>query len=153
MPGASTESVAREWIVKAEGDLRAAAYLLEPRPAPPTDAVCFHAQQCAEKYIKALLVRRSIDFPKTHDIEKLLSLLPQGVRPHLTPQEDRRLTGYAIAARYPGAGEIPLSEARRALALARRVRREIRRILPRSMLRRPAANSRRAHKAAPITRA
>lgn len=63
MPGRSAAAiVAQEWARKAEGDLRAAAYLLEPRPAQPTDAVCFHAQQCAEKYLKALLVLRASIF-------------------------------------------------------------------------------------------
>lgn len=129
-------TVAHEWVTKAESDLRAAIYLLEPRAEQPTEAVCFHAQQCAEKYVKALLVFRGIDFPKTHDLEKLAALLPASLRPRLTPEEERRFIGYATAARYPGSGEIPLAEARRAVALARRVRREIRRVLPRETLRR-----------------
>ena len=129
-------AVTGEWVTKAEGDLRAAVYLLEPREDQPTEAVCFHAQQCAEKYVKALLVFRSTDFPKTHDLEKLTALLPVALRPRLTIQEQRRFIGYAIAARYPGSGEIPLAEARRAVALARRLRREIRRVLPREILRR-----------------
>jgi len=129
-------AVTGEWVTKAEGDLHAAVYLLEPREEQPTEAVCFHAQQCAEKYVKALLVFRSTDFPKTHDLEKLTALLPVALRPRLTIEEQRRFIGYATAARYPGAGEIPLAEAKRAVALARRLRREIRRVLPREILRR-----------------
>ena len=129
-------AVVREWVTKAESDLRAAAYLLEPRTERPTEAVCFHAQQCAEKYVKALLVFRGSDFPKTHDLEKLTALLPAALRPRLTVEEQRRFFGYATAARYPGSGEISLAEAERAVALARRVRREIRRMLPRAILRR-----------------
>ena len=132
----SAVTVVREWVTKAESDLRAAALLLEARTKLPADAVCFHVQQCAEKYMKALLVFRGTDVPKTHDIGKLTSLLPASLRPRLTPEEQRRLTGYAAAARYPGWGEIPLAEARRAVAIARRVRREIRRVLPREILRR-----------------
>ena len=127
--------VVREWVAKAESDLRAAALLLEARAKLPADAVCFHAQQCAEKYMKALLVFQGTDVPKTHDIEKLAFLLPAVVRPRLTPEEQRRLTGYAAAARYPGWGEIALAEAMRAVAIARRVRREVRRALPREILR------------------
>jgi HEPN domain len=41
-------AVVHEWVTKAESGLRAAAYLLEPREDRPIDAVCFHAQQCAE---------------------------------------------------------------------------------------------------------
>ena len=129
-------AVTREWVAKAESDLRAAVYLLEPRVEQPTEAVCFHAQQCAEKYVKALLVFRSTDFPKTHDIEQLTALVPADLRPRLTLEEERRFIGYATAARYPGSGEIPLAEAKRAVALARRLRREIRRVLPREILRR-----------------
>ena len=129
-------AVTREWVTKAESDLRAAVYLLEPRVEQPTEAVCFHAQQCAEKYMKALLVFRGTDFPKTHDLEKLTALLPAALRPRLTLEEERRFIGYATAARYPGSGEIPLAEAKRAVALARRLRREIRLVLPREILRR-----------------
>lgn len=131
-------TVVREWVTKAESDLRAAVYLLEPREERPTDAVCFHAQQCAEKYVKAILVFRATDFPKTHDIEKLTALLPVALRPRLTHEEQRRFTGYATAPRYPGSDEIPLAEAKRAVAMARRVRREIRRALPRAILLRKA---------------
>lgn len=137
MPGRSgAATIARDWVAKAEGDLRAAAYLLGMDRERPTDVICSHAQQCAEKYIKAFLVFRSIDFPRTHDLEKLIGLLPASLRPSLTVEEQRRLTGYATAARYAGSGEISLSEAKRAVAIARRVRREIRRMLPREVLRR-----------------
>lgn len=137
MPERNAEiSVVREWVAKAESDLRAAVYLLEPRVEQPTEAICFHAQQCAEKYVKALLVLRSTDFPRTHDLEKLTALLPAALRPRLTIEEQRRLIGYATAARYPGSGEIPITEARRAVAMARRVRREIRRRLPPACVRR-----------------
>lgn len=129
-------TVAHEWVTKAESDLRAAAYLLETGKEGLTDVICFHTQQCAEKYIKAFLVFRGTDFPKTHDLEKLIALLPASLRPSLTVEEQRRLTGYATAARYPGSGEISLAEARGAVAIARRVRREIRRVLPREVWRR-----------------
>lgn len=136
MPARSAATaVVREWVTKAESDLRAAALLLEAGAKLPTDAVCFHAQRCAEKYMKALLVLRGTDIPKTHDVEKLAFLLLVSLRPRLSPEEQRRLTGYAAAARYPGWGEIPRAEARRAVAIARRVRREIRRALPRESLR------------------
>ena len=92
MPDRSAATtVTHEWVTKAESDLRAAIYLLEPRPKPPTDAVCFHAQQCAEKYMKALLVFRGTDFPKTHDVEQLSALLPAALRPRLTDRKSTRL--------------------------------------------------------------
>jgi len=69
-------AVAGEWIAKAESDLKAAVYMLEMDDECPADTVGFHAQQCVEKYLKAFLVLKEIDFPKTHDIEKILALFP-----------------------------------------------------------------------------
>jgi HEPN domain-containing protein len=45
----------REWIDKAEGDFATARREIRIRKAPNYDAVCFHAQQCVEKYLKARL--------------------------------------------------------------------------------------------------
>jgi len=127
-------SVAREWVVKAENDLKAAAQILKLANECPTDTVCFHAQQCVEKYVKALLTVRGTDFPKTHDLEQLIALLPTREKPRLNIVEQRRLTAYATGARYPGSGIISLTEARRAVTIARRVRREIRGHLPKPVL-------------------
>jgi HEPN domain-containing protein len=62
-------AVCAEWLAKAENDLTNAAHTLKLGASCPTDTVCFHAQQCVEKYLKALLVVEGIDFPKTHDLE------------------------------------------------------------------------------------
>jgi HEPN domain-containing protein len=125
------EVVAREWVEKAENDLTNAAHTLQLGRACPTDTVCFHAQQCVEKYVKALLSYLGIDFPRIHHIADLVSLLPRGHRPRLTAAEEVRLTDYASVVRYPGQYKrITLSEARSAVALARRVRKAVRKHLP-----------------------
>lgn len=122
-------AVALEWAAKAENDLKSAIYLLNIKDCP-TDNVCFHAQQCVEKYVKALLVAQERAFRKTHDIRELVILLPARLRPSLDDKEQDRLTEYATVTRYPGNYEpISLSEARQAVKIARRVRREIRRLL------------------------
>lgn len=126
--------VALEWIAKAENDLKTAAHTLKLGLDCPTDTVCFHAQQCVEKYIKAALVAAGIDFPKTHDIEELIAQLPTHIELRITVEEQRRLTRCATGTRYPGWDEIPLAEARRVVALARRVRREARTRLLREVL-------------------
>jgi HEPN domain-containing protein len=136
MPAHEFLIVCGEWLAKAENDLTNAAHALKLGKACPTDTVCFHAQQCIEKTLKAVLVLEGIDFPKTHDLERLLALVPAHLRPALTPEEQARLTEYATGARYPGWEEISLTTARRAVATARRVRREVRRVLPRSVVRR-----------------
>lgn len=130
-------TVSREWVIKAENDLKTAAHTLKLGGECATDTVCIHAQQCVEKYLKAVLVLHAVEFPKTHDIEKLVYLLPRGVLSSWVLEEQRRLTHYATVTRYPGDYEtIPLGEARGAVRIARRVRKEIRSLLPKPVLRR-----------------
>ncbi len=133
-----TLTVAREWVAKAENDLRTAAHTLNLGDECPTDTVCFHAQQCVEKYLKAYLSWKGVDFPKTHDIERLVGLVPRAAQPDLTEEEQAVLTDYATAARYPGWGQIPLRQARRAVAIARRTRKQMRLLLPAKTLNRPS---------------
>jgi len=123
--------VAREWALKAENDLTTAGQTLKLGAKTPTDTVCFHAQQCVEKYLKALLVRLGIDFAKTHDLSALIALLPEKMRPSLTVEGQRLLTSYATITRYPGDYEpVTLEEARQAVKLARRTRKQIKKFLP-----------------------
>ena len=70
-----------EWVEKADGDFHSAQREVRARKKPNFDAACFHAQQCVEKYLKAILQKRNIYFPKTHDLNNLLSLLIN-VNPH-----------------------------------------------------------------------
>jgi HEPN domain-containing protein len=125
--------VVRQWVQKAENDLTTAAHTLKLGKQTPTDTVCFHAQQCVEKYLKALLVAQEIDFARTHHIDALLVLLPARLRPELTVKEQVLLTDYAVSTRYPGDyEEIPLDQAKRAVRIARRVRSQVRRHLPKA---------------------
>ncbi len=128
-------ALVREWIVKADNELTAAGLILKRGKGAPTDTVCFHAQQCVEKYLKAILVYRNIVFRRTHEIQSLMGLVPQRYRPVLAPATQDLLTSYAAEARYPGMSRvITLTEARKAAATARRVRREVRQKLPKSAL-------------------
>lgn len=61
-----------EWIRKAEEDYRVANREMKAEP-PSFNAVCFHAQQCVEKYLKAVLQENEVLFQKVHDLEVLLS--------------------------------------------------------------------------------
>ena len=128
-------TVAHEWTTKADNDLKNALHTLKLGKECPTDTVCFHAQQCVEKYLKALLVALEIQFPRTHDIESLVLLVPKSIRINLTVEQQRRLTEYASMTRYPGSYEIiPLSEARQAVKLAQRIQRKIRKLLEKKPL-------------------
>ena len=55
------------WVARAEEDYELARSALR-RKAPLTYGGCFHAQQCAEKYLKAILVAREAPFGKVHDL-------------------------------------------------------------------------------------
>ncbi len=66
--------IPQEWIRHAKSDLRMAEIALA-NPGILFEDTCFHAQQCAEKALKALLTHLKIPFPRTHAIEVLLDLL------------------------------------------------------------------------------
>ena len=106
----------REWVDRAEADYAAALALRRSRKKHSRDIVCFHLQQCVEKYFKAGLEDAAIAFPKTHDLELLLDLVVSvqplwaALRPGLAA-----ITDYAVEARYPGPATTP-AQARTALA-------------------------------------
>ena len=128
----ATVVVIREWVAKAENDLLTASHTLKLGRRCPTDTVCFHAQQCAEKYLKAFLVYRGIDFPKTHDLEALAARLRNGKSLGISSDDLATLKRYATVTRYPGAEQISLLEARRAVAASKRIPRLVRTLLPKS---------------------
>lgn len=116
------ELVAR-WAHKADQDIRAAESLLAEDP-PLLYPSTFHAQQAAEKYLKALLTWRQVEFPKTHAIGELLDLLARVEAPLAEDLAgSTALTPYGVEARYPGDVPEPgIDEATAALALAKTVR-------------------------------
>lgn len=80
---------------------------------------------------------RQIEFVRTHDLRILMQLLPPALRIDLNPADQDRLTKFAVATRYPGEEEpITPAEARQAVRIAKRVRRDVQRLLPRAALRR-----------------
>lgn len=100
-------------------------------PNAPCDTICFHAQQCVEKYLKAILTYHKTPFGRTHDIELLVRMLPPHVLSDWPVAQQRLLTTYATTTRYPGEYEpISLREAREAVALAASVRARLREGFP-----------------------
>jgi HEPN domain-containing protein len=118
--------ITREWVKKAEQDFAAAVQLARRRKGPLHDAVCFHSQQCLEKYLKARLCEAGLPIPKTHNLERLLDLvLPveplwAAFRPAL-----QLLASSAIELRYPGSAATK-PEARRSMRDCKALRREAR---------------------------
>jgi len=125
----------KHWVEKAEHDLRNAEYVLTLKDDCPTDTVCFHAQQCAEKYLKVLLISRLTDFPKTHDLVLLLNLLGGAESLGLYLRDIQPLNRYSVEARYPGDwNPIDMDEATRAVTQAQAIRNAVRNLLPANVL-------------------
>ena len=91
-----------EWIQKAEGDYTI-MFQNYQSSTPVYDAICFHAQQCIEKYLKAWLQEADIPFSKTHNLKDLLSLIVSTIPSWRAWHEDfSSFTTHAVDLRYPG---------------------------------------------------
>ncbi|MEW6367821.1 MAG: HEPN domain-containing protein [Acidobacteriota bacterium] len=120
-------SLLDEWISKAETDYKSAVALNRRRREPLPDAVCYHCQQCLEKYLKAYLTAHGVTPPRIHDLEDLLELCAvcdTSLRTH-SPLV-RALNPYGVLIRYPGmTATVP--EANDAVRIVRRLRVVLRR--------------------------
>ena len=115
-----------EWVSKAEADARTAEREALATDEPNWDAVCFHAQQCIEKYLKGLLQHQGTDPPRTHDLWRLATLLTR-VMPELEQDAEKLewLSVFAVEFRYPGE-EAGRAEAELAIGIMRRLRPRLR---------------------------
>ena len=119
----------KEWVAKAEADYSTATRELQAAESPNLDAVCFHAQQCVEKSMKALLIHLGVVPPRTHDLTELDRLLAPVCTPWSWPvQELRFLTRAAVDFRYPGESA-DREAAAEALDIATRLRAKLRALL------------------------
>jgi HEPN domain-containing protein len=110
-----------EWISRAEEDYQLTVSALRRKKILIVGAV-FHSQQCAEKYMKAILVLRGQSFPRTHDLVALADLCENnGSFLPIEADDLEKLSSFAVAVRYPGT--LPtVEEAKEALEIARKVR-------------------------------
>lgn len=124
------ESFTAQWVERAEHDLTNAEHTLELEDDCPFDTVAFHAQQCAEKYLKAWLVENDVDFARTHDLVILVGLAREAGLTEIDASEIAPLNRYAVESRFPGEWDpITLEDATEAVEIARRVRASIREAL------------------------
>ena len=92
-----------EWVLKAEGDFATAGRELRARKLPNYDAVCFHSQQCAEKYLKAVLQENDLPIPKIHFLLELLAIILKFDTSYEFLKADLEvLENYSVRYRYPG---------------------------------------------------
>lgn len=115
-----------EWVEIAEKDWLAALRL---RPNETPEAICYHCQQCLEKYLKAALLRYNLTFPRTHDLVLLNDNVADTNRRFRNMRDDLDyFNPYAVDPRYPGP-QISESDAKEAVEKARGLRKKIRTLL------------------------
>lgn len=111
-----------EWIDKAEGDFLTAQREYRARVRPNYDASCFHAQQTAEKYLKAFLQESGNTIPRVHNLVELVSICIEEDPTFVALEvELRGLDGYAIRTRYPGQNA-SREEAQEAIKISKNLR-------------------------------
>jgi HEPN domain-containing protein len=123
LPDEVQRDLVRQWIGKADQDLAASEILLK-NSARLQPVIAFHAQQAVEKYLKAVLVRHQVYFPKTHDIGIVLDLVAACAPATAAAlQEATLLTPFGVEVRYPGdTPELLPGEDARAVEIARQAR-------------------------------
>ena len=129
-PRDQIEIKVRQWATYADEDLELARHALGMGAKCSTRLVAYHAQQCAEKYLKAYLVHRQVDFPFTHNISLLLELCGESGAWVTELTDAEILTRFGVKARYPGEdAEVPMEKAQQAVDIAARVRELVRQAL------------------------
>jgi HEPN domain-containing protein len=114
-------SEAKIWLSYAKSDLDAAYALLDSGDFFPRQ-ICFLAQQAGEKALKAILVFLDMNFPKTHDLDHIRELIPEGWEVKEKFPELYELSVWAVESRYPGhTPDVVEHEARETLLLAEMV--------------------------------
>ena len=117
-----------EWLKIAEEDFKAAQSLLRHK-TPLARIASFHAQQCIEKYLKAVLITYGGYVIKTHNLQELFdACVAEGVSLALDAVELKTLSDYAVQARYPSKN-LTVDEAREAVRIAGKMRRVLRKAL------------------------
>ena len=125
--------ITSEWADKAEGDFATVERECRARKRPNYDGACFHAQQCAEKYLKAVLAEADAAFTKTHDLvdllEKALAVRPEW---EVFREDLAYLSDFAVMVRYPGesADKASALDARRRCRLFRDEARRVLGLVP-----------------------
>ncbi|GMO17130.1 MAG: HEPN domain-containing protein [Treponemataceae bacterium] len=112
-----------QWFFMASEDLKSSEYLATMHYPRPEGIICFHCQQCAEKNLKAFLFQNDVDFPKIHDLLKLLELCRDiDVQFSTILPQCNFLNRYSVIPRYPDELEITAENTNNALQYARDIR-------------------------------
>lgn len=116
------EGTFEEWLAKAESDYEYALLGIRHRNLKSFDPICFHCQQCAEKYLKAFLTRHRVPFKRVHELANLNRLCVQiDSTFKLIFDWLEILDPYAVAIRYPGL-QVEREDAKEAVATMKKIR-------------------------------
>jgi len=110
------------WFAHAKSDLRITELCRADDGVLPNQTA-FHAQQAAEKAIKAVLLKHQIRFPRTHDLAALIALIEgHSVVWPFAPDEVEALSPFAMQTRYPDdTARLSENEVDEAIGVARKV--------------------------------
>jgi HEPN domain-containing protein len=118
------KDLAIKWFNKGNNDLIAGKFILTMLD-PLADIICFHSQQSVEKYLKGFLAFHTLEIPRTHELEDLISLCEE-IDPEFSGlyEISSELSSYAVDVRYPmeGNSDVTIEEARRAIDIAGKIK-------------------------------
>lgn len=111
-----------EWLNRAKSNLLIGK-ISNPNEEIYLEDLCYEMQQCVEKSLKAILLYNNIDFPKTHDIAYLMTLIKNRTKIEIPEviQIAKKLTSFAIQTRYPCWNNIEVSDYTEAVEIAENV--------------------------------
>lgn len=96
-----TETYIRNWLIKANEDIAVVKQLSSEHAEFYTTAISFHSQQAVEKFLKAYLIYKEVEFPRTHDVDFLLSECLKIETSEFNTIDLKNLNDYAVTVRYP----------------------------------------------------
>ena len=112
-----------EWERFAEMDYVTAIHLDKTLYPKSMEIICYHCQQCAEKYLKALTEHLGKEIEKTHDLGNLATTISESLKvPQTVLVSSAKLTQYGVKIRYPQGFEMSDSHVKAAIADMENVR-------------------------------
>ena len=113
----------KKWLIKATGDMKVAENEMKLRPeGMVTEAICFQSQQAVEKFLKAFLITKNVEFGKTHNLEFLIELCGREDE-EFKEVDVGNLSFYAVDVRYPDEFYTPsVDEAKECIKIARKAK-------------------------------
>ena len=114
------DELVREWLDHASNDLNSARFLTRMRPEP-IEIICYHCQQAAEKYLKALLIQQDKNPGKTHDLNLLSDHVQNDNLQDQIMDSLLVLNDYSVNVRYPGYSDLTEDDKAEALIAAERI--------------------------------